>query len=171
MVLIDNVRALISDKNYTAAASLLGSILPEGQFEIDQHTVTAIYFKLQQLNYTLTSSDIDQLTVIANKNSYSNGSAVISARIMLDLDIEDSYPNNERRGLIETDSGISMAKAYDHYFFYGKDGMPVDRLEIINLAGQKIKVVEGYQIPQSQVGIGNLIKATIGDEFKVFRDI
>jgi hypothetical protein len=75
-------------------------------------------------------------------------------------------------GVLHTsDSGISMTRSFNVYYFYGYDGLPVERIEVYNLTGQLLDTIMGGEINADLLPVGSLVKVISGQNVKVYRGL
>jgi hypothetical protein len=172
--LFDSYYAALGIGDLVSARQILNTIQATGEYQNDLYTVSDLYLKTREnLDYVFTESDVLALENIAYKSIFRCGDAVISARLLLGVEIEDALPVSQRIGKVSSisDSGISMVRSFNVYYFYGYDGLPVERIEVYNLTGQLLDAKLGGEINADLLPVGSLVKVISGQNVKVYRGL
>jgi hypothetical protein len=148
--LLSQIKYYLENNDSTNAEIINSSVTPENYFEENEKLFNEVYINTWgKYNMELDSAHIEILEEIAYQNPISGGDAVYGARVMLDLDLLDTYSNpNGRYTLINEDMTLSkliknpiMPNPSSGKFTYLRmtNSTFDDRLEVYNLFGVLLK--------------------------------
>lgn len=172
--LFDSYYAALGINDLSTARQVLNTIQATGEYQNDLYTVSDLYLKTRENpDYVFTENEVIALENIAYKSVFRCGDAVISARLLLGIEIEDALPVSQRMGKVvsSSDSGIFMTRSFNVYYFYGYDGLPAERIEVYNLSGQLLNTKLGGEINADLLPVGSLVKVISGQNVKVYRGL
>jgi hypothetical protein len=164
--------AMLNSGNYTAAFALLEEMNPNGELQNDLYITLRISNKFREFeNYELSSEDSIALIPIANKTVFRSGHAVINARAMLGIEIQDIM-NNFREGNVATQ--VDVIKYYligDTYYFFDSNELPVQHIEVFNTLGQLLYSKRGCNYQRGLFPSESIVRVYGNDSNKSFRGL
>jgi hypothetical protein len=164
--------AMLNSGNYTAAFALLEEMNPNGELQNDLYITLRIANKFREFeNYVLSSEDTLELIPIANKTVFRSGHAVINARAMLGIEIQDIM-NNFREGNFT--NKVDEIKYYligDNYYFFDSNELPVQHIEVFNSLGQLLYSKRGCNYQRGLFPSESIIRVYGNNSNKSFRGL
>jgi hypothetical protein len=164
--------AMLNSGNYTAAFALLEEMNPNGELQNDLYITLRIANKFREFeNYELSSEDSIALIPIANKTVFRSGHAVINARAMLGIEIQDIM-NNFREGNVA--NKVDEIKYYligDNYYFFDSNELPVQNIEVFNSLGQLLYSKRGCNYQRGLFPSESIVRVYGNDSNKSFRGL
>jgi hypothetical protein len=162
---------LLQNGEYTSAYSLLQQMNPSTELQYDlMKTIEISRRFLEDENYVLSSRDSSDLIVIANKTVFRSGNAVINAREMLELILEDVL-NNYRLSENPLSPNINYNKVGETYFFFDEFEKPIQLIEVFNPLGQLLYSAKTCSYIAGSFPIGSIIRASSANSNKSFRGL
>jgi hypothetical protein len=162
---------LLEEGNYASAFSILDEMNPDGELQIDLYATLNIARNfIGSEDYVLTANDTMVLLEIANKSVYRSGNAVINARAMLGLVMEDIL-NNFRIGSSVANNEIKYSLIGDTYFFFDGNDNPVQSIEVFNPIGQLLYASKTCRYIRGSFPINSIIRVNSINSNKSFRGL
>jgi hypothetical protein len=162
---------LLEEGNFSDAFTLLNGMNPSGELQIDLKVTIEIARKfIDNENYILTSEDTSTLLPIAYKTVFRSGQAVINARAMLGLILEDIL-NNYRVSDVSVKNEIKYYLIGDTYYFYDGNDNPVESIEVYNTLGQLLYSSKTCAYKRNVFPISSIVRANGINSNKSFRGL
>lgn len=173
--IIQEIEKLIAERNYSDAQTLIDNFNPARDYE--QDWVVALNYSKRiytDSSYVLSSQDTAILLAIANKSVFQSGKAVLIARAILELDIQDAAPNAFRMAIDadkNADGDFTFNKSNRNYTFYLDNESVLMNIEVFDVSGKMLNRYYGNTLNLQSQPDNLIIKVSYENKTKVFRNL